>query len=566
MKNRFSHQTRLIIVSKLRAFVNSLRLLSRENADFRVVVIGGCFGFILLLVFLVSFRGLYYVKMFPGIGPLLVDRVLFLLFFAIFVMLISSNIIVGYTTLFRSEEVETLLPLPMRLDTLFCYKFFEALILSSWAPLFLCTPILIAFGLVRKAHPFFYLMGIIATIPLLVIAAILGILLLFLFVRFFPVKKVRIGILPFFIIVGVALTLFLRTPTPTRITSQEVPFLMNEILRHTSFASFPLLPHYWASRCLVNAADGRLGPALFYFLVLLSNALMFIQVMMYIVYRSYYSYWVMLQGERGVRRIAHRSLVWRIWGFLLGFLRPSVKALVLKDAKVFRRDPAQWSQVVIFFGILAIYILNLRTLPYNLDSFLWKHMVAFLNLTATALTMAMLNIRFVFPLLSLEGRRFWILGLSPMGPEKLLMEKFWVSAFASFFITETLVITSNIMLRISGIMLFLSAFTICMMSFAIAGLSVGLGAIYPDFKSDNPAQIVSGFGGTLLLVISLIYVMTVISLEASPIYWYINGHITGQHMLKVSMMYCVAVMSAVSFATCVVPMKIGLNALKKIEL
>ena len=40
------------------------------------------------------------------------------------------------------------------------------------------------------------------------------------------------------------------------------------------------------------------------------------------------------------------------------------------------------------------------------------------------------------------------------------------------------------------------------MSGALCGLAVGLGALFPNFKEDNPSKIVSGFGGTLCLVAS----------------------------------------------------------------
>jgi len=46
---------------------------------------------------------------------------------------------------------------------------------------------------------------------------------------------------------------------------------------------------------------------------------------------------------------------------------------------------------------------------------------------------------------------------------------------------------------------------------------VGLGAIYPNLKEDNPSKIVAGFGGTLNLVLSLIFVLSIIGLEAVPI-------------------------------------------------
>jgi len=48
------------------------------------------------------------------------------------------------------------------------------------------------------------------------------------------------------------------------------------------------------------------------------------------------------------------------------------------------------------------------------------------------------------------------------------------------------------------------------LSFAVCGLSTGLGAIFMNLEQRNPAAIVSGFGGTLNLVLSLGFMLIVI--------------------------------------------------------
>jgi ABC-2 type transport system permease protein len=51
------------------------------------------------------------------------------------------------------------------------------------------------------------------------------------------------------------------------------------------------------------------------------------------------------------------------------------------------------------------------------------------------------------------------------------------------------------------------------MAAALGGLAVGIGAL-PNFKEDNPSKIVSGFGGTLCLVMSFIYIGMFVALVA----------------------------------------------------
>jgi ABC-2 type transport system permease protein len=252
-------------------------------------------------------------------------------------------------------------------------------------------------------------------------------------------------------------------------------------------------------------------------------------------------------------------------GKALRFLAPSQRALVIKDIKLFCRDPLQWSQFVIFFGLLAFYFANLRNISYDLFNPFWKNIISFLNLMATALTLASLNARFVFPLISMEGKRFWLIGLAPVKFKHILYEKFWLSALAGLVITETLINLSNYLLGVSPFMLWLGAGLVMVFSFTLAGLSVGLGACFPNFKEDNPAAIFSGFGGTLTLVLSLIYLgMVVISL-AFPIHLYFTQKIVSLSTFYFYLFRAFILIVFASVVFCAVPLTAGLRRLKSME-
>ena len=179
-----------------------------------------------------------------------------------------------------------------------------------------------------------------------------------------------------------------------------------------------------------------------------------------------------------------------------------MRALVLKDTRVFWRDPAQWTQVMIFFGLLTIYVLNLRNVAYDLQSKFWSTMISYLNLTACALTLSTLTTRFVFPQFSLEGRRLWILGLAPLGLGGCSCKNSGPRASPRRLVTVGLMIASSVILKLEWTKIVYFAGAIALMSGALCGLAVGLGALFPNFKEENPSKIVSGFGGTLCLVAS----------------------------------------------------------------
>ena len=233
---------------------------------------------------------------------------------------------------------------------------------------------------------------------------------------------------------------------------------------------------------------------------------------------------------------------------------------MIKDIRVFWRDPAQWIQFMIFFGLLCIYVLNLRNVTFNFDNPFWAAMISYLNLAASALTLSTLTTRFVFPQFSLEGRRLWILGLAPVGLRRVVAQKFWLSCITATVITVSLMTASSMMLHLSAPKVALFALTIAVMSAALSGLAVGLGALFPNFKEDNPSKIVSGFGGTLCLVVSFIYISVVVALVAIP---GLRADAKMQFPISDWLAYGLALF--ISLALLFVPMGMGYKRVKNLE-
>jgi ABC-2 type transport system permease protein len=135
------------------------------------------------------------------------------------------------------------------------------------------------------------------------------------------------------------------------------------------------------------------------------------------------------------------------------------------------------------------------------------------------LNLATLTTRFVFPQFSLEGKRLWIVGMAPLGLVKVLRAKFWLASRAALVVTLGLIWLSCHMLRIPLERTSYLGLIIATMTFTLTGLAIGLGALYPNFREDNPTKIVSGFGGTLCLVLSFLYIVGSVTLLAMGSPW-----------------------------------------------
>ena len=118
------------------------------------------------------------------------------------------------------------------------------------------------------------------------------------------------------------------------------------------------------------------------------------------------------------------------WRLLVFYLDRQTRLLIVKDFRTFRRDPAQWGQVLIFAGLMLLYFVNIRRSSTRATSAgAYQHGISFTEPGGHgACCMCAYMGRFIYPLLSLEGRKFWILGLLPLEREQLLWGKF---AFAA---------------------------------------------------------------------------------------------------------------------------------------
>ncbi|HUR46180.1 MAG TPA: hypothetical protein VMZ27_09925 [Candidatus Saccharimonadales bacterium] len=482
----------------------------------------------LVLAFWLFFKGLKFVYRFPGMGTLLMERLLFLLFAFLFVLLLLSNIVISYTNLFRNRETNYLLTLPLSRETVFRWKFIESTLLASWAFLFLIAPLLVAYGLNQKVPWHFYLITPLLVGLFIVLPGVAGSFVAIHVARYLDRRLFQV--LALVLVLGLigGAALWLKPEVPDAGNETRVYDVLDRLLVRTNFAQYPLLPSYWLSSSVLQWADGALLEAGFFILVLLSHVLFFGCIsftkwgtMFYEASSAVHSRasvfgrweWSRRLYARRTKTAPSKGRLERLVDLLPG-LQSDVRALIVKDTRMFWRDTTQWAQSLVLFGLLGVYIFNLRHYSQQLSNPFWLHLVSYLNLGACSLNLATLTTRFVFPQFSLEGKRIWIVGLAPIGLVRIVRTKYWLSTCTSLIVTMGLITLSCYMLKMGPGKTFIFMMAIGLMTFTLNGLAVGLGVLYPNFKEENPSKIVSGFGGTFCLVLSFIYILCSVVLLA----------------------------------------------------
>ena len=466
-------------------------------------------GFILIFVLLCEaslwnlfYEGFRFLNGREAAGTFLIRRMFGLFFMGLSAMLVLSSAVTSYAALFRSQDVTFLLTRPVTPAQIAVHKFFETSRLSSWAFFFVVIPFVGAYAYFQKDSMLVLGWTVLYSIPLLMISCGLGTLLTLICVRWAPARRDVWAIVLFCVTALAIVGWMLNASAPEE--DESVFSLVNRI-PGMRLASHPLLPSAWVSEGMNYATRMQWGSAFRHLILLTVNGLFVVTLIDWVGEAWFYRGWIKVSGASANTRRAPRLLpiLDRKWPGLA----PQATAIVSKDIRSFLRDPMQWSQALIFFGLLALYFANLRNLNYHEQNIHWRNAIAFLNVFSMSAVMCSLGARFLYPQLSLEGHSFWILGLSPAKRRTILMTKFWFSALALLLISLALTLLSTGMLAVSGTIRLIAVVLSVCTSIAIAGLSTGLGAIFLDLRESNPAAILSGFGGTLNLILSLAYMI-----------------------------------------------------------
>jgi ABC-2 type transport system permease protein len=64
---------------------------------------------------------------------------------------------------------------------------------------------------------------------------------------------------------------------------------------------------------------------------------------------------------------------------------------------------------------------------------------------------------------------------------------------------------TDYLLQVSAFMMVVSVLSITLMTLAIAGLAIGFGTFFPQFETENAAQIPTSFGGLIFMMSSVGY-------------------------------------------------------------
>jgi ABC-2 type transport system permease protein len=516
-------------------------------------------------VFGVLYRVLGYFRGVEEIGPLLAAKLLGLGLLGFLSILLLSNVITALSSFFLAKDLDLLVSAPVDWLHLYLAKLGETLIHSSWMVALMAVPIFAAYGVTYDGGLLFAPFAVVIFLPMLVMPAVVGSAVTLILVNVFPARRTRDLLSVIAIGAAGGVVLLFRLIRPERLARPEGFQNLLDFITVLRTPTSPWLPSEWATDAIMGFLVGPIDP---FPLVMLWSSAAATVVLGAALHRRLYP-----PGFTKAQEGSERFIAGRVWRTMLHPLfRPlsvAKREFVIKDVKLFFRDTTQWSQLILLAVLLVIYLFNIRALPLFTGErvpFFLVTVVSFLNLGLAGFVLASIAARFVFPAISLEGRQMWLLRSSPLDLKSLLWSKYWVGALPLLVLALLITVFTNVLLRATPFMMGVGIGTIILLTLAISAMALGFGTLYPQFETENAAQIPTSFGGLVFMMTTIALLALVIVIEAVPVYEYLRAGYLGRPIrVDARMIGAFGAVVAICGMATAVPLRVALRKLEGFE-
>jgi ABC-2 type transport system permease protein len=546
---------------------SALTRANQDRTDSRIRML--LLGFVGLLfwvaVFGIGFRVLRYLRSVDEIGNLMAGKVLEVILLAFLSILLLSNIITALSTFFLAKDLDLLVASPVSGVRLYLSKLAETIVHSSWMVALLSLPIFTAYGIVFEGGILFPFVALAAFIPYLILPAVVGSAFTLVLVNIFPARRTRelLSLIATGAVVIVVVSL--RFMRPEQLAQPEGFKNLVDYLAVLRTPTSPLLPSEWTAGMVMNWLLHVADPMPI--LRLWGTAAVAVTIGALIHQKLYFL------GFSKAQEGAERKVLRPMRGPLSRLLRsqsPSKREFILKDLRLFFRDNTQWSQLILLAVLLMVYLFNIQSLPLHSGErvpFRLVTVISFLNLGLAGFVLAAVAARFIFPGISLEGRQMWLLRSSPLDPRSMLWSKYWIGTVPLLVLALVITIFTNWLLHASAFMMTVAVGTILLYTLAAGALALSFGALYPQFGTENAAQIPTSFGGLVYMMSSLCLLALIIGIEAIPVTNYLRDQRYAQQPVGITpeLVLCGVAVIAVCAAATIVPLRVGLRRIEMME-
>lgn len=427
---------------------------------------------------------------------------------AAFVVGLFANFGVLLSGLYLSGDMEFLLTAPLPARAVFLSKLLQAILPNLLLLALISGPALFGLGIAQHYSFLYYLLVPIILSMLVTLGAGLSSILVMLVVRVVNPRRAAevlglVGGLTAFICSqsGQLAGSFSNVDIPT----EQLAGVVNTLGRLAS----PLNPLAWPGLGLTHIGQGNWLQGLGFTGLTLGVTVVLFAVTLTFAERMYFSGWSRVQhGTKKNKRRHKRETATLAKGAPRATTAPRVGtvfsrvfpaptwAIVLKDARLYRRDIRNLSNLIFPIILAVIWTISLfrggSDLPSTAQNFFDSSSLGI------GLFMAMMFVmRFGFGGFSLEGQQWWILKTSPVRPFHLVLAKYIVAIVPPSVFGVLYLVIASFLRKITVLLLLYQIVAELIVVAGLAALTLAFGIWGARFNWTNPNQVSGGAVGCI---------------------------------------------------------------------
>ena len=451
-----------------------------------------------------------YVLVTQKIGQFLMHEFISIILFMFFMAVHIGNIVVSYSTLFKSSEVQFLFTKPIKPSIIFSIKFLDNFFYSSTTLILILLSVFAGYAVYfNLSLSTFAVILFLNILPFLISAGALGVIILLIIMKL----AVKIGLRKIFLSLSAIYLTFLigffQVTSPVELVNEVFKYYpdINRYFMELIPPYIKYLPNHWLSDSLFWIVNNNIEQALKPMLMQMSLAIILILIALFLGKRWYYSVWLTSFRKIQLKKKPNKKYINLFEQ--KSFFRDQIESLLKKDWLTFVREPSQVIHFVVLMVLILLFISSVSSVTllgsysYYLQSIVYMSVFLF-----NVLLISTLSLRFVFPLISLEGIAFWKIKSSPVNIHRYFLIRLIPYMIFIFIISQLLSFFSNI--QFSIYLKIVSALINALIVPGLVFLNFGLGAYFADYKEKNPIRISSSQGasitfmGVLILLVILV--------------------------------------------------------------
>jgi ABC-2 type transport system permease protein len=436
---------------------------------------------------------------------------------AFFAILITSFGLL-LQALYLAGDMDFLLSSPLPIRAVFLSKLLQAILPNYALVLLIGLPILFGLGISQNFNFLYYPLVILVLTLLAFAAAGIASLVVMGVVRVFPARRVA-EVLGFFVaVVSILCSQSGQLTNYADISGDQAALALNQLERINS----PFSPLTWVGGGLVAIGQGQwlIGAGLLSLTLVLSGSIFVMSLST--AERLYFSGWasvhISTRRTKKIRRKPPKARSSPLFSNLIDrLLPPPVRAILVKDFLVLRRDLRSMSQLITPLIIGIIYAVMLVRNGDQPPAGRGEAPAVFMQVLTNFMLYANVGIslfigwsllsRLAGMSFSLEGKQYWLLKSAPVSTTRLITGKFLVAYLPTLTLCWTFLLITSLVQRVSLDTLAYSLAVVALTVAGVAGLNLAFGVIGANFEWDDPRRISQGTLGCLGALISGFFIL-----------------------------------------------------------